>query len=705
MIQSDNQPLQLANHFIHYTGMNLFLTGKAGTGKTTFLRNLKKESPKRMVVLAPTGVAAINAGGATIHSFFQLPFSPYIPDGSGINSPRQDHKFSKEKINIIRSLDLLVIDEISMVRADLMDAIDDVLRHYRRNARPFGGIQLLLIGDVQQLSPVIRDEEWHMLKPYYDSPYFFNSKALLEARYVTVQLEKVYRQADPTFVNILNAIRENNMTPGILQALNKRYIPDFLPTEKDDYITLTTHNNQANAINEKRLQALKTSSFHYTASIEGSFPEYAFPTEQKLHLKKGAQVMFVKNDPSPDKKYYNGKIGKIAAISQSAIQVVCDDVTIQVEPQEWTNTKYHLNEKTKEIVETIEGKFTQIPLKTAWAITIHKSQGLTFDRAIVNASSAFTHGQVYVALSRCRTLEGLVLSQPIQSNLIKQDYHVKAFNEYIASHKPTENELDFAKENYFMEIISELTGFKSIKFRCIHLHRMYQESLSKLYPKKIQQLDDMIQHIETELIAVSERFKRQLAPMIHEWKNPEENDIIQERIAKASAYYLLKMDELIKPFLLEGIPAIDNKETAKHFEQEYELLTQAINVKYSTFESAKTSFKIKDYLSVKAKTLITPVKTRKETVKKDSVMADIKYPVFYTQLCKWRKNQADELNLPAYTIMQQKALVGIVNKLPTNKAELLAIPGVGKKVVERFGPAIIEMIDDFRVDMGELLDL
>ncbi len=705
MINPDNHELQLAQHFIHYTGMNLFLTGKAGTGKTTFLRNLKKHSPKRMVVLAPTGVAAINAGGSTIHSFFQLPFSPYIPDLGHNDTQGAQNKFNKNKIDIIKSLDLLVIDEISMVRADLLDAIDDVLKRLRRSHRPFGGVQLLLIGDVQQLAPVIRDDEWNMLRSYYDSPYFFNSKALNEAHYVTIELEKIYRQSDATFVNILNSIRENNITDVILSALNERFVPDFVPKDSEEYITLTTHNSQANQINERKLATIKSEPFIYKASKEGNFPEYMYPTEERLVLKKGAQVMFVKNDSSPEKKYYNGKIGTITAISQSYIKVECDDAIITVEPQEWLNAKYKLDEKSKEIVEVVEGRFLQFPLKTAWAITIHKSQGLTFDRAIINASAAFTHGQVYVALSRCRTLEGLVLTNPIPRDVIKHDPAVVGFNQYVSKNKPTKENLEVAQGNYFLELVSEMIGFKSIIFRMSHICRLLQEHLSKIYPQMINQLEDNLRSIEIDIIQVSERFKYQLATLIQEWKEPEENEVIQDRVKKSAAYYIKKMDELIKPILEHGAPTTDNKELASTLEKEFEILAVAMAIKYNTFEAALDGFFIEKYLSIKAKTAITPLKKKPAAAKKETALPDIKYPALYNRLREWRKGQADEYNLPVYTILQQKALIGIVNKLPANKKDLLAIPGVGKKIVEKFGPAIIEMVDEFRVDMGTLLDM
>jgi len=369
-----NPQLHLANNLLKYTGTNLFLTGKAGTGKTTFLHSIRENSPKRMIVVAPTGVAAINAKGVTIHSFFQLSFAPFVPN---TRPAKEFFRFSKEKINIIRSLDLLVIDEISMVRADLLDAVDFVLRQFRRNEQPFGGVQLLMIGDLEQLAPVVKDEEWSLLSSYYKTPFFFDSQALKKTNYVCVELKTVYRQSDEKFINMLNRIRENKIDSDLLQELNKRYDPNFDPDNEDGYITLTTHNAQAQRINSEKLAKIKDKSYIFEATVTGNFPEYSFPTDEKLELKKGSQVMFVKNDVGSEKRYYNGKIAVITDIEEDRIEVQGkeDAYPIVVERAEWVNMKYSIDPNTKELREEEEGVFEQYPLKTAWAVTIHKSQG------------------------------------------------------------------------------------------------------------------------------------------------------------------------------------------------------------------------------------------------------------------------------------------------------------------------------------------
>jgi ATP-dependent exoDNAse (exonuclease V) alpha subunit len=344
-----NPELQLAFDYVQYTGHNIFLTGRAGTGKTTFLRDLKRQSPKRMIVVAPTGVAAINAGGVTIHSFFQLPFGPRVP-GYTENEDRKGFRFSTHKRNIIKSLDLLVIDEISMVRADLLDSIDERLRQFRRNNQPFGGVQLLMIGDMQQLPPVVKGEEWELLRKFYETPYFFSSRSLLKSSYITITLQHVYRQRDEKFIRLLNKIRDKQVDNETLAMLNERYKPDFNPGD-DNYIILTTHNAKAKTINDKKLGALKGKKERFTATIYGNFPEYMYPTEPELELKVGAQVMFVKNDPEPEKRFFNGKIGNVTGIHEDGVVVRCpgDDEDIYVSPLEWQHVKYVIDEKSKEI--------------------------------------------------------------------------------------------------------------------------------------------------------------------------------------------------------------------------------------------------------------------------------------------------------------------------------------------------------------------
>ena len=415
---SQNRELDIARFIVEKTDSNIFLTGKAGTGKTTFLKDVKKYTKKNHIVLAPTGVAAVNAGAMTIHSFFQFGFGPYV---KGISEPEGNYMMRREKRELIKSLELIIIDEISMVRADVLDHINDELQRIRRNSDPFGGVQLLMIGDLQQLPPITPDNELEILKPHYDSMYFFDSKSLRNSDYYCIELKSVYRQTDQRFIDILNRVRTGDVTHSDLDELNSHHVADFRPAQGDNYIQLVTHNRMADAINQREMAALSADTFMFDAKVTGTFPEDAFPTSRQLEIKKGAQVMFVKNDP--DKRFINGMLGEVEEVSDDSIRVRLSgkDNIVKVEPTAWENIRYHMNEETHKIESTKIGSFMQYPIKPAWAITIHKSQGLTFDKAVIDAHEAFSPGQAYVALSRCRSLDGMVLSEKLTQRAIITD--------------------------------------------------------------------------------------------------------------------------------------------------------------------------------------------------------------------------------------------------------------------------------------------
>lgn len=698
-----NAQWELAHHFLCDTGMNIFLTGKAGTGKTTFLRNLKSISPKRMIVVAPTGVAAINAGGVTIHSFFQLPFGPYIAgavEGEQKVQGRFSHGFSREKIDIIKSLDLLVMDEISMVRADLLDAVNDILCRYRDRNRPFGGVQLLLIGDLQQLAPVVKEEEWELLKEHYASPFFFSSLALQRTSYVSIELTHVYRQADETFIHLLNKIRDNRLDPDTLRMLNSRYIPDFSPDKQEGYIVLTTHNAQAQLINIRKLEEIREKAYTFAAEIKGDFPAYSFPTEERLMLKKGAQVMFVKNDSSPEKRYYNGKIGQISEISAGRITVRCkgEEEPIQVSPEEWTNTKYTIDPETKEIHERVEGTFAQYPLKTAWAITIHKSQGLTFEKAVIDAGAAFTHGQVYVALSRCKTLEGVVLRSPLKSTAVIRDRMVQDFIAQVEQHQPGKEELETEKRNYFVQLVTELFDFHLLWKRLQRIVWIFKEHLWKLYPDQVERYRLLREEGYCRLVEVGERFKVQLQRLTEGSRECEQDEEIQERVRKGAGYFKEETEKLVKRMQEEVFPEVDNKEVRKMLEEAFHLFYRETNVKLKTLAVAMQGFSVTVYLRERALATLEKTKSHMTKVPEKVVVAtDIKHPRLYERLCIWRKEEAGKLKLPVYTVMQQKALLGVCNTLPSSSKELLKIPGIGKKVLEKYGAHLLELVDEYRL--------
>lgn len=437
-MERGNFELDVARFIVEKTDMSLFLTGKAGTGKTTFLREVVRYTKKKCIVLAPTGIAAVNAGAMTIHSFFQFGLGPFV---QGVIEPKSDFRINKSKLELIRHLQLLIIDEVSMVRADLMDHIDVELRRIRRNSKPFGGVQLLMIGDLQQLPPIAHGGEDELLRQYYKTLYFFSSSALKSMKYSCIELKNVYRQTDRHFIDILNHARDCTLTSQDISDLNARYIPGFSPKLEDGYIRLMTHNRQVDYVNETEMEKLDSEPYTFVAAVTGTFPEESYPTANSLTLKKGAQVMFIKNDP--ERRFINGTLGEVKSIDKNSIAVRLTEsgTVIDVEPMEWQNIRYQFDEESKEISSKQIGRFKQYPLKAAWAITVHKSQGLTFDKAIIDVHAAFSPGQAYVALSRCRTLDGLVLSSPVSASVFMRDNAVDAYMNYIS--RPVE-ELAFS---------------------------------------------------------------------------------------------------------------------------------------------------------------------------------------------------------------------------------------------------------------------
>jgi len=650
-----NDELELAFDFVQNTNRNIFLTGKAGTGKTTFLKSLKVRSHKRMVVVAPTGVAAINAGGVTIHSFFQLPFGPIITEkvaGHRIENPNFKGKFNRRKINIIKSLDLLVIDEISMVRADILDAIDEVLRRYKNRYQPFGGVQLLMIGDLQQLAPVVKDDEWKMLQKYYSSMFFFNSKALDSAQMLSIELKHVYRQSDGVFLKILNEIRNDNLSKKSFDILHQRYIPNFQPKNEDGYINLTTHNHSAQKINDIQLEKIHNPTKRFTAITKGTFSEYSYPTLFNLELKVGAQVMFIKNDSSPEKRYFNGKIGKITAFEEENILVECegDEEIIYTSKEIWENIKYSINEKSKEIEEEVVGSFMQYPLRLAWAITIHKSQGLTFEKAVIDAAGAFSHGQTYVALSRCKTLEGLILSSKIPDSAIICNKEVSLFNENVEKNQPSREELNNATNFYQLELIEELFNYKQLNYQV-------NRAINSIYEHKESIQGDILEFLQK----------------IDKEKIPE--------IAKIANSFLSQVSSLAK----------ENSDLST--------INEILVVKQNCFNCCFQGFVLKDFLSVRAKSHIT-VDEKTKKVKLDYRDVETKHPDLYSILKMWRKDEYEAKMLVPFQVATNKSLQEIANELPVTIKQLKDIHGVGKKKIEQYGDVLISIVADYVEDRG-----
>ncbi len=599
-----NNELRTAWDFVESTGRSIFLTGKAGTGKTTFLKTIIEHSRKRPIVVAPTGVAAINAGGVTIHSFFQLPFSPYVP-GAKVESK---FDFGKEKRKIIASSDLLIIDEISMVRADLLDAIDAVLRRFREHGQPFGGMQLLMIGDLAQLTPVVTPEDERMLKPYYDTPYFFGSKALQQIDYVTIQLTHVYRQQDESFIALLNEIREGHPSAEALSKLNSRSLtPGPSPKgEGSGYIRLTTHNNLANFYNESELQKLPGRSYQYRAEVKGTFPEYSYPTAETLVLKEGAQVMFVKNDPSGEHNYYNGRIGRVMEASENRLTVYCegDAEAIEVEPLEWENMRYTLNEQTREIESEVQGTFKQLPLRLAWAITIHKSQGLTFDRAIIDANQSFAPGQVYVALSRCRTLEGLVLASPLEPRAVINDERVDSYisqQEYQAERSI--QQLPMLKQEYERYLLMQLFDFRAVIDLQESMVRIFAEFFYHSHASLKQLHDQTLLDLRQRVLEVAVKWQQKIQTMPIE--SLRDADFL-DRVKRSAEYFANQLrDILTKPIELSVKVETNNKQASRRLNNALPDLKQAwLARRYLLVKMAEKGYTVDNYLHEKQMSML-----------------------------------------------------------------------------------------------------
>ena len=699
-----NQKLQFVEEIVLHTDAHIFLTGKAGTGKTTFLKSLPMKTAKRMAVVAPTGVAAINAGGQTIHSFFQLPFGAQIPEDAQNIASRgnfrsqalatQFQKIRKPKLQLMRALDLLIIDEISMVRADVLDAIDAVLRRARRSSRPFGGVQVLMIGDVHQLAPVAKPEEWEILAPYYDTTYFFGSHVLRSTPYLCVELDHIYRQHDQDFITLLNKVRHNEMDASCVQLLNSRYQPDFIPKDEDGYITLTTHNSQADDINSRKLNALKGEKLTFTADIEGIFPESMYPTREILELKIGAQVMFIKNDPNPERAYYNGKVGTLVEYDKknNSLVVQCGNEQISVSKIEWANRDYALNEETQQVEETIIGTFTQIPLRLAWAVTIHKSQGLTFDKLIVDAGKAFAHGQVYVALSRCTSLHGLVLKTQLTPQTLVNDYKVNSFVDQMPEKAPSREKVDQLKQQYELDNLLELIDFQRI-YRDIGKLAGILFAYKKLFePALIQDLVGRMERVQHELCDVGTKFARQLKN--HQQDNPvsEENRPLQDRLKNAATYFKEHLNDITNG--LFDLPfKTENKAVNEQLTESITGLYADVAVKRDCLEACSEGFSAVAYLRAKsAATMKAEKRENRPPAIRDAMMEK---GSLYEALKAWRDEKADEEDAVSYNIVPNKTLKNIASAEPITLRELKGVDGMGPKRVSQYGEEIVTIVRQF----------
>lgn len=589
-----NVVFNLGVDFICYSNKSLFLTGKAGTGKTTFLKYIREHCTKKMAVTAPTGVAAINAGGVTLHSFFHLPFGAFLPEMSSGWASENHHFYNKKQLlsklrlrqnqrDVIRSLELLVIDEVSMVRADLLDAVDAILRYVRKKPlEPFGGVQLLLIGDLYQLPPVVNSEEWIRLSGHYQSPYFFDAKALAEIELVPVALKKIYRQQDPEFIHLLNQVRNNDCTDEDFNFLNRFYRPDFTPEDKSGYITLTTHNKTAAKLNATALEHLPGKAVEISANIKQEFPENAYPADKTLCLKEGAQIMFIKNDIGEHRRFYNGKIGTIKKIDtrENKIEVVFADEpdSITIETETWDNIRYEYDNEKDEVKEKTLGSFSQFPIRLAWAVTIHKSQGLTFEKAVIDAGRSFAPGQVYVALSRLTGLDGLVLHSKIYRESIRSDYRIREFMEQELPEEGYENVLEKAQEEYALRLLLSAYDWHGMEEVFEQHYKAFQ---TRQVPNKERGIRKAALWLDTQksLMEVAHKFQNSLERLFYERVFKRMN----ERAIAAAAWFLERLEGNLAE-LKEHIHEQDGKTKVKKYITDLKLLLQVIERKKELLE-------------------------------------------------------------------------------------------------------------------------
>ena len=698
------EAFDLAYRFATETNLNIFLTGKAGSGKTTFLKYLRENSFKKMVVAAPTGVAAINAGGVTLHSLFQLPFAPFVPSKNAATNTVDSHsllsqiRYKKEKRNLLRNLELLVIDEASMVASHTVDAIDTILRSVRRNhSQPFGGTQVLFIGDLYQLPPVVKNQEWDFLRNFYPSIFFFDSIVLRAHIPVMLELKKIFRQKDSAFIKVLNEIRNNKLTPENFALLNSRIEQDFVPADDDGYITLTTHNYQADEINKRKLKILAAPSQTYHAEVYDNFPEHIYPAEFELELKVGAQVMFLKNDVE-EKKYFNGKIGVITSLGEEMIKVKCESEQqeIQVKKHEWKNVNYALNPDTREITEKELGNFRQYPLRLAWAITIHKSQGLTFEKLIVDAENAFAKGQVYVALSRCTSLEGLVLTSPLNGKFLGAHQNLKEWEQKNHDEKNLSEKFQESREKYLMKELQDIFTLKNWRYELHSMQDILNEHEEKLPPECVSWFKELVEK-QKELQGVADKFREQMTGLSRQHPSIEENQPLQKRIKDAANYFSAEIAKWKEKFISHPF-STDTKKTAKRIDASLNEINFILHEIRHKIEHCKNGFLLNDYLkngktsSIAAKNI--PSSYAQSQLKSIS-STELEHAELYDRIARMRNAIGKKTDLPLYTVFSNKAIMNVCINLPGSKGALLKAKGFGKVKVGKYGDEIIALVHEY----------
>jgi hypothetical protein len=688
-----NEMFELAFRFVTETSENIFLTGKAGTGKTTFLKYLKENSTKNIIVAAPTGVAAINAGGVTLHSLFQLPFQPFLPTKNNREELLARIRYNKQRRQLLGKVELLVIDEISMVRSDVMDAIDTILKSVRRKYdQSFGGVQLLCIGDLHQLPPVVQNQEWNILKEYYASPFFFDSNVVKEQLPLLIELNTVYRQKEEHFISLLNKVRNNALSQNELEELHIRYDPAFKPGAGENYITLTTHNKQAELINRQQLHRLLAASFTYNAIIENDFPENMYPADPSLVLKEGAQVMFLKND-TIQRRYFNGKIGIIKLLDRDKIIVCCDGTDIPVEPETWENTRYALNRGDGKLEQQTLGTFMQYPLRLAWAITIHKSQGLTFEKVMIDAGEAFSSGQVYVALSRCTSLNGLVLLSKIPSSAIYNNENVIKAQKSFTHKGSLAERFVGARQIFTLQLLEELYSFNEISAAIEQLQFQVLQNLDKLNDGAKDWTTNLKQRFDVDK-GVGLKFIGLIHQLMKEEGVIEKNMVLLKRISDAAHHFTALTTGYLNDIKNHTL-VTEHKEAADNINECLQQLQTAV---YSTdycLQYCKRPFSVTLYLQHKLSFSMPRFNISCYASGKKEVIKDIQNKELYETLKSWRDRLCEEATLPIYMVANQASLKDICVYLPLNKKDLQQISGFGKTKAEKYGDEIIEAVENY----------
>ena len=670
---------------VEMTNRSIFITGKAGTGKTTMLRRIVSRNFKRTVVVAPTGVAAVNAEGMTIHSFFQLPFGPIAPTAQGRYALISQQKIRKERSSLFCELELLIIDEISMVRADLLDAIDAVLRYYRhRPDIPFGGVQVVFFGDLYQLPPVITDDEYHLLSPYYSSLFFFDSLVMAELLPVVVELDTIFRQTNADFINLLNELRNNCVSPLSMQLLQSRYDPQFQLQKNDQNILLTTHNAKADSVNLSQMENLHTKKTRFLASVKDDFPEKSYPADSELELKINARVMFIANDRQTPRRYFNGMIGVVKSFDEQSVTVYCKDTdrTIEVLPEEWSNRVYSVDPKTNEIHEKILGTFSQIPLRLAWAITIHKSQGLTFDNVVIDSAAAFASGQVYVAFSRCRTLEGITLTSMVNPASLHVDTRVAAYCQTALPLDRFISQLEADKSSYCRQLMIELFDLRPLYALAIEV-REVAVTHQKSFSDGIADFTESLCKSTSDISTIASRFLNQLRSI------PQSE--LQNRIHAASTYFLPLLDKLIDEIESSNFTT-DSRDNADSYITKLKDLFLLVSRKCYLIVRLADNFTVKRFFDFRAAFVNPRFSVSAYSLESSYDDKSLVNPQLFYALCRWRAEYCEEQEIPKYLMFYTKTLKEIAATLPTTPKQLLKINGFGKTKVKKYGDKCIEIV-------------